>query len=137
MDRALGLLGLARKGGRIQMGEENAAAACRDGHARLLILSSDAGSSVRHRAEYFVRSGKPPLLPAPYTKDELGAALGRGACPIAAVTDVELALAFVRALPDPEQYESLSQTLAQSAARVELRRQEEKAHRRNLRRGKK
>jgi len=119
------------------MGEENAAAACRDGHARLLILSSDAGSSVRHRAEYFVRSGKPPLLPAPYTKDELGAALGRGACPIAAVTDVELALAFVRALPDPEQYESLSQTLAQSAARVELRRQEEKAHRRNLRRGKK
>ena len=135
MDKALNLLGLARRGARIELGEEAVGGACRSGHARLLLLACDAGDSVSHRAEYFVRNGKPPLLRLSYTKEELGSALGRAVCPIAALTDVALALAFVKALP--EQDEALVSLLETAVARVEKRRQEEKAHQKNLRRGKK
>lgn len=137
MDKALNLLGLARRGARIELGEEAVSGACRSGHARLVLLASDAGDSVSHRAEYFVRNGKPPLLRLPYTKDELGTALGRNVCPISALTDVALALAFVKALNAPEQHAKLLSELETAVARVEKRRQEEKAHQKNLRRGKK
>ncbi len=138
MNKALNLLGLARKGGNIQLGEENCGIACRSGKARLLILTKDAGDSVRHRAEYFVRSGKPPLLRVDYTKDELGTAVGRNVCPIAAITDVRLALAFLNAMdPDPTHFSDIRATLDRGAKRVEKRRQEEKAHERNVRFGKK
>ena len=137
MNKALNLLGLARKGGNIELGEDGCAAACRSSKARLLILASDAGDSVSHRAGYFVRSGKPPLIRVDYTKDEMGTALGRNVCPIAAVTDVRLALAFVKAMGDDARWAKVLSVLEEGAARVEKRRQEEKAHQRNLRFGKK
>ena len=137
MHRALGLLGLARKGNRVELGEEAVAAACRSGHARLLILAQDAGDSVRHRSAYFIRSGKPPRITLPFTKEELGSAVGRNVCPIAALTDVSLASAFVAALDEPEQYGDVPEQLARAASRVEQRRQEKKTHEKNLRHGKK
>ena len=137
MDKALNLLGLARKGGNIELGEEACSGVCRSGRARLLILSADAGTSVAHRAEYFVRGGKPPLLRVSYTKDQLGSALGRNVCPLAALTDVRLALAFVKALGEDERHAGLLETLQQGSDRASKRQQEEKAHKRNLRFGKK
>jgi len=137
MNKALNLLGLARKGGNIELGEESCATACRSGKARLLILACDAGDSVSHRASYFVRSGKPPLIRVDYTKDEMGTALGRNVCPIAAVTDVRLALAFVKAMGDDARWATTLTVLESGAERVQKRQQEEKAHKRNLRFGKK
>ena len=137
MNKALNLLGLARKGGNIELGEDNCSTACRSGKARLLILACDAGDSVTHRANYFVRSGKPPLIRVEYTKDEMGTALGRNVCPIAAVPDVRLALAFVKAVGDDARWASVLEVLERGASRVEKRQQEEKAHKRNLRFGKK
>jgi ribosomal protein L7Ae-like RNA K-turn-binding protein len=137
MNKALNLLGLARKGGNIELGEEACGMACRGGKARLLILAKDAGDSVSHRAEYFVRGGKPPMMRVDYTKEEMGLAWGRNVCPIAAVTDVRLALAFVKAVGQDERWASVLETLERGAQRVEKRQQEEKAHKRNLRFGKK
>lgn len=137
MDKALSLLGLARRGGRIELGEDACSGACRQNHARLLLLACDAGDSVSGKAQYLVRSGKPPLLVLPYTKQELGAALGRAVCPLAALTDVSLALAFVKALGTPEKYPELLETLEKAVERVEKRRREEKAHVKNQQRGKK
>ena len=138
MNKALNLLGLARKGGNVQLGEENCAMACRSGKARLLILSKDAGDSVSHRAEYFVRSGKPPLLRVDYTKEEMGAMLGRNVCPIVAVTDVRLAMAFVKAMgEDDPRWQKALEVLTRGADRADKRQAEEKAHKRNLRFGKK
>lgn len=134
MNKSLNLLGLARRGGRIELGEDAVSGACRDSHARLLLLASDAGDSVAHRAEYLTRSGKPPLLRLECTKQELGGALGRAVCPIAALTDVQLALAFVKTLENPSP--ALLETLERGSERVEKRRREEKAHEKNLRRGK-
>ena len=77
-----------------------------------------------------------PLLTLPYTRDELGDALGTTSCAIAAITDVQLALAFVKTLGEPEKYADLLQELDERVKRVEKRRAEEKAHRRNVRHGK-
>lgn len=76
-----------------------------------------------------------PLLTLPYTRDELGDALGTTSCAIAAITDVQLALAFVKTLGEPEKYADLLQELDERVKRVEKRRAEEKAHRRNVRHG--
>lgn len=135
--RALNYLGLARRGGNAVMGEEPVGAACRANHARLLILAQDAADNTFRRARSFTQSGKPPLIRVPFTKDELGTALGCNACAMAAFTDVALALAFVKALEEPEHYVQLVQTLEAQVERVKKRRAEEKAHQKNIRQGKK
>ena len=134
--KPLGYLGLARRGSNVVMGEEPVGAACRANHARLLILAQDAADNTFRRARSFTQNGKPPLLRVPYSKDELGTALGCNACAMAAFTDVALALAFVQALEEPEHYAQLIQTLQTQTDRVRKRRQEEKAHQKNIRQGK-
>ena len=136
-ERALHLLSLAKKGGNIQLGEENTGAACRAGHARLILVASDAADNAFHRARTFSAAGKTTFIRVPFTKEELGRALGRGVCAMAAVTDVSLAQAFVRALDQPEKYEELLADLDRRVRRVQQRRREEKAHRNNIKHGKK
>ena len=136
-NRSLGLLSLARKGGNIVLGEEQAGAAARASRARLMLLASDAGGHTVRRAKSFVAGTAQPLLTLRYTKDELGDALGTTSVAIAAVLDVRLAQAFVKTLPQSEQNERLLQELDVRVQRVEKRRAEEKAHRYNVRHGKK
>lgn len=135
--RALNYLGLARRGGNLAIGEEPVGIACRGCHARLMILAKDAADNTFRRARSFAASGKPPIIRVPYTKEELGNALGVNACAIVALTDVQLALAFVKSLEEPEHYAQLLVTLQTQSDRVTKRRKEEKAHQNNLRRGKK
>ena len=135
--RALNYLGLARRGNNIAIGEEPVGIACRGSHARLMILAKDAADNTFRRARAFAAGGKPPIIRVPYTKVELGDALGVNACAILALTDVSLALAFVQALEEPEHYAQLLQTLQTQVERVQKRRKEEKAHQKNLRQGKK
>lgn len=136
-NRALGYLGLARRGNNIVIGEEPVGAACRASHARLLILAKDAADNTCRRAASFAGGGKPPVLKVPFTKDELGMALGCNACAMAAFIDVALALAFVRALGEEEKHAALLEILEKQTDRVLKRRKEEKAHRKNIRQGKK
>lgn len=134
MDKTLGLLGIARRGNLLALGEDAVSGVCRDNHARLVLLAADAGDSVSHRAEYLTRGGKIPLLRLDYDKATLGAAVGRNVCPIAALTDVRLALAVAETIPQADA--AVVEALSRGSARVVKRRQEEKAHARNLRRGK-
>ncbi|MGM9557529.1 MAG: L7Ae/L30e/S12e/Gadd45 family ribosomal protein [Oscillospiraceae bacterium] len=136
-DKALGLLGLARKARYVELGEEPAGASCRSQKARLLLVASDAGEHTVRRARSYCRSGKPVCIQAPFTKSALGGALGVSVCAICAVTDPALALAFVQALGEPERYEAALDELTRQTARVTKRRQEEKAHRNNIKHGKK
>ncbi len=136
-NRSLGLLSISRKGGNIVLGEEQVGAQARASRARLVILASDAGGHTVRRAKSFVAGTAQPLLTVPFTKDELGDALGTTSCAIAAITDVRLAQAFVKTLGEPEAHAALLQDLDTRVKRVEQRRAEEKAHRRNVRFGKK
>lgn len=136
-DKALHLLGIARKANRLAIGEEPAGIACRSGKARLLLVAQDAGEHTFRRAQSFCRSGKPANLAVPFTKEELGNGLGCNACALCAVLDPALALAFVETLGEPETHAAVLQELTRQTDRVKKRRQEEKAHRNNVKHGKK
>ena len=134
--KALLLLGLARKARKLEIGEEPCGIACRSGKAKLLLIAHDAGDHTFRRARSYCRAGKPPYLCVPFTKDELGDALGCNACALCALTDAPLALAFMQALGDTEKYAPVMEELQRQTDRVKKRRQEEKAHRNNIKHGK-
>lgn len=136
-DKSLGLLAISRKGGNLALGEEAVGAAARAGRARLVLLAGDAGPHTVRRAKSFVAGTSQPLLTLVYDKDTLGDALGITSCAVAAITDVRLAQAFVKTLGEQEKYADLLQELDVRVKRVEKRRAEEKAHRYNVRHGKK
>ncbi len=136
-NRSLGLLSISRKGGNIVLGEEQVSAVARASRARLVLLAADAGAHTVRRAKSAVAGTAQPMLTLSFTKDELGDALGTTSCAVCAITDVRLAQAFVKTLGEPERYAALLQELDVRVKRVEQRRAEEKAHRYNVRHGKK
>lgn len=132
-NKALQLVSLARKGRKIEMGEEPVNAATRAIKARLVIVASDASDHALRRVKGFVAGTKQPYLIVPFDKDTLGGAMGTSSCAMAAFTDVRLALAFVKALGEDEKHTELLEDLEQRSKRVKQREQEEKAHRNNVR----
>ena len=137
MHKALNYMGLARRGGRIELGEEPCGGAARAGHARLIIVAADASPHTWRRAKSYAAGTDQQCLRVPFSKDELGEAIGRSSLAMAAFTDPALALAFVKALEEPEHYAQLIETLQLQVERVKKRRAEEKAHQKNIRQGKK
>ena len=137
MDKALSLLALARKGGIAELGEEPVGGAARGGKAYVILVAKDASDHTWRRAKSFAAGTEQQCVRLPWTKDQLGAAIGRDTLAIAAITDVQMALALVAALPQEESNKPALEVLTAKAAKARLRQQEAKAHRRNLRRGKK
>jgi len=137
MDKALNYLALARKAGRVELGEEPAGATARAQKARLIVVAGDATDHTWRRAQSFVAGSEQLCLRVPYTKDELGQAIGRTALALAAFTDPALALGFVKALGDPEKYAPEIASLERRTKRIQQRQKEAKAHEKNVRQGKK
>ena len=135
MDKALNYLALARKGGRVELGEEPVGAAARAQHARLVVVAEDASGHTWRRALNFVTGTQQQCIRVPYAKDDLGLAVGRSALAIAAFTDAALALAFVKALNQPEKYKPVLESLDKRTQRIRQHQEEEKAHQRNKRFG--
>ena len=137
-DPILHLLGLARKAGQLESGEEPVGAVCRAKHAKLVLLASDAAANTRRRCAHFGQAGGCPWLEVPFTKEELGAVLGRGSCAMLALTDAGFAasLAEKLALRDPDYYGPSAAQLRTEADRVQTRRKEQRQHEKNLREGK-
>ena len=137
MDKALNYLALARKGGRIELGEEPVGAAARAKKARLIVVASDATDHTWRRARSFVAGSDQICLRVPFSKDQLGQAIGRTELALAAFTDPAMALAFIKALGQPDRYKAELESLDRRAQRIQQRRQEAKAHAKNVRFGKK
>lgn len=137
MDKALNYLGLARKGGLCELGEEPVGNITRSGKGYLVIVASDASDHTWRRAKSFVAGTEQQCIRPAFTKAELGQATGRQELAIAAITDPALALALVNALEQPEKYRDVAEILSAKAQRMKQRRSEAKAHRRNVRNGKK
>ena len=135
MDKALNYLALARKAGFAELGEEPVGAAARDGHARLVIVASDASDHTWRRAKSYVAGTRQQLVRLTSTKDEMGFAIGRTSLAIAAITDVGLALSLVKAL-DVEKYKDVIAVLEEMAQKAKQRKKESQAHERNKRFGK-
>lgn len=136
MDKALNYLALARKAGRIELGEEPVGAAARAQKARLVVVAEDATDHTWRRAQSFVAGSEQICLRVPYSKDLLGQAVGRTALALAAFTDPAMALAFVKALGQPEKYAAALESLDKRTKRIQQRQKEAKAHEKNKRLGK-
>ena len=137
MDKALNYLSLARKGGMAELGEEPVGAITRSGKGYLVIVASDASDHTWRRAKSFVAGTEQQCVRVPFTKDEIGFVIGRTSLAIAAITDAPLALALVKALPDPEKHKAASEVLEAKAKKLRQRQKEAQAHKRNVRMGKK
>lgn len=134
MDKALGYLALARKAGRIELGEEPVGAAARAKHAWLVVVASDASDHTWRRAGSFVAETDQQRVRVPYTKDELGMSVGRTSLAVAAITDPAMALAFLQALEHNDRYTDAMESLTKRTTRIRKHQQEEKAHLRKTRR---
>ena len=136
-NKALNYLALARKGGRAELGEEPVGAAARAGKAHLIIVAGDASDHTWRRAKSFAAGTDQQCVRLDCTKDELGFVIGRTSLAIAAITDVQLALALVTALGQPEKHKQCLEVLTEKTKKLKKRQAEAKAHLRNVRKGKK
>lgn len=134
----LSTVGLAKKAGRLEIGEEPVGAVARAGQAKLIIVAADAAENSRRRASHFADAGHVKWLNVPFTKSELGNILGRTSCAMAAFTDMGFAASLVKKLAeaDPEQYAAAAERLDVKAQKVLQRQQEKRAHEKNLKEGK-
>ena len=120
----LHLIGLAKKAGRAEIGEEPVGVLCRQHDARLILLAADAAPSTRRRCLHFAEEGDCLWIEVPFTKEELGRCLGRTSCAIAALSDIGFAgaIAGKLAATDPERYGETAERLALKAKRAAERR---------------
>ncbi len=135
MDKALNYLAIARKAGLAELGEEPVGAVTRAGKGYLVAVASDASDHTWRRAKSFVAGTEQQCVRLPYSKDEMGMAVGRSSLAIAAVTDAALALALVKSLPDGDA--AAEEALSRRTEKLNQRKKEARAHQRNLRKGKK
>ena len=137
MDKALNYLALARKGGLAELGEEPVGAIARTGKAYAILVAGDASDHTWRRAKSYAAGTDQQCIRLGCTKEEMGFVVGRVSLAIAAITDVQLALALVKALGEPEKYKAALEILEAKALKAKKRQAEAKAHQRNLRKGKK
>lgn len=137
MNKALNYLALARKGGLAELGEEPVGAIARTGKAYVILVAADASDHTWRRAKSYAAGTEQQCVRLSCTKEEMGIVVGRTSLAIAAITDVQLALALVKALDEPENYKQALDVLAEKAAKAKKRHAEAKAHKRNVRMGKK
>lgn len=137
MDNILHLVGLAKRAGQLEAGDEPVGAACRARSCRLILVAQDAADNTYRRVRHFADAGACLWLSVPYGKEELGAAVGRTSCAMVAVTGIGFAGAIAEKLAqaDPEKYAAAAEKLSAKAEKAAQRRREQQAHEKNLRRG--
>lgn len=106
-EKAVGLLGLARRAGKLRYGYGTAVDAVKSGEAKLVLLSADlsekTGKNVRFEAE---RRGV-PVIGTAYTMEEFHRAMGKKTG-VLAVCDTGFSEALCRALPSAEEREEFA-----------------------------
>lgn len=127
-DALLGLIGLARKAGKLEIGDEPVSMAARDRRARLILMASDAGEGILRKGAG-LSTDNCPALAVTFTKAQLGGAVGRESCALLAFTEVGFAAAAVKKLAgaDPETYGGYAARLSQKAEKNLRRRKEKQA----------
>ncbi len=101
-EEALCFLGLARKAGKLVLGEEQTRRAVRNGKAKQLLLAKDAAPNAVKRAEDLSESRGIPLIRLEADKIQLADALGAPAFAMAAICDAGFAAAFRKKMQERE-----------------------------------
>ncbi|UOO37527.1 ribosomal L7Ae/L30e/S12e/Gadd45 family protein [Oscillospiraceae bacterium CM] len=132
------LLGIAKKAGFLEIGEESVATAARNKKAKVILSAADASDGSKRRAHAYAEQYNIIYLVLPSTKEDLGAVVGRGAPGMLAILDAGIASRYADMLArlEPGRYDTEAETLSKMAQRVLQRRREARAHDRNKRTGK-
>ncbi len=138
MSNILHLVSIARKAGKLEVGEEPTAAAARARHAKLILVAKDAAENTYRRVWHLGQAGNVTWISTPYTKAELGGAVGRSSCAMLAVMDIGLAAAMVRGLAEdaPEKFNVTMERMNAKAEKALRRQQEKRQHEKNIKTGK-
>lgn len=125
-DKVLGLLGLMRRAGAIELGLDNTADALKAGRAKVLLLSSDAADNARSKLAHLSEGRRALTVELGYDRAALGESLGVGACSAMAVTDLGFADALMKELAgaQPERYAETAALLAARRAKAARRKKE-------------
>lgn len=91
----LKFLGLARRAGKLVMGDKAVADAARS--AVVICTAEDLAQGSLKRAEKAAERGNVRIITLPYSKEEIGRALGRSTCGILALTDEGFARQVIHA----------------------------------------
>lgn len=132
------LLGIAKKAGLLEIGDESVEHAARSRKAKAILSASDASESSTRRAKGYAEKSGAIHLTLPFTKEALAAVIGRGSPGMLAILDAGIAAKYVSMLAQeyPDRYGEAASLLANKAERALKRRKEAKAHLKNIRTGK-
>ena len=138
MSKTLGLLGLAKKAGYLVLGEEQSGIAAHAKKSRLLLTASDAADNTVRRINNFAEKANILHISLPFTKDELGDALGTTTCAAMAVTDAGMAANIAEKLEaeSPGKYTEALTVLKEKADKILQRKKEALKHEKNIQKGK-
>ena len=87
MNKTLSYIGLCRKAGRLVIGAELTVEAIRVGKIKSAFTAKDASDNTVKRIKDACAYRSIPYKPIPYTKEQLGAALGKESAAAVGVTD--------------------------------------------------
>jgi ribosomal protein L7Ae-like RNA K-turn-binding protein len=132
------LLGIAKKAGLLEIGDDSVGRAARLGKAKVILSASDASEGSKRKARGYAETYGSVHLILPSTKEELGIIVGRGSPGMLTILDAGIAAKYVSMLAssNPGQYSEAAGRLAEKAERVRQRQKEALAHIRNKRTGK-
>lgn len=107
-DRVTGLIGLARRAGKVAVGYDAAATAVREGKGSLGLCACDLSPKSRKEWLFSVSRSSVPVRTLPLTKETLGAALGvHKPVGIITVCDEGFARAIGALCPESEEEETV------------------------------
>ncbi len=87
----LRMLGLARRAGRVALGEEGVNRTAERRRCFLIFVAADCAENTKQKIQAAARTSGIQLSPLAITKEALGHAMGRPFCAVLAVTDANFA----------------------------------------------
>lgn len=127
MSDYLGLLGIARKAGKTETGEEAVASVAELKKIRLVLTASDSAERTKRRAQSLAELSNAPCIEVAETRGELGNALGVRPCAVVGVSDMGIAAALVKKLSVyNEEAKKALQSVEEKAERFERRKKKKR-----------
>lgn len=121
----LGLLGLARRAGKLACGEEQVGEMAASGKCRAIFMAADIGEATRRKI--LRHEARVPVFALDCGQDALGHALGLPGCAACAVSDIGMAGALAGKLKDTgTQNQAAAARVMEKKARIDRRKGKKK-----------
>lgn len=125
-DPCLGMLGLARRAGKLAFGDELVRQLCAEHKARCVLVAADAGESTAKKATLYAARVSIPCITLPHDKETLGAAIGKNGCAVCALSDIGMAAAIGKLAAQYPEYAAVAAQLDEKNVRIQSRKGKKK-----------